>query len=141
MFFARARINSLKLEEAIGRGKAFYNKTCKLCKQDEEDLLHFIIECPVLERRRNYEILDRRIQEPKDRLIQCLFRQNRFQETGKMIKEMWYARRNILKYEKDTKKEEKSSGEDIKIMRSDPGPKRTAITMDRGRRGVSESRG
>ena len=104
-------------------------------------MLHFLIECPVLERRRNYEILDRRIQVPEDRLIQCLFRQNRFQETGKMVKEMWYARRNMLKYEKDTKKEEKSNGEDTKVMRSDPGPKRTAITLDRGRRGVSESRG
>ena len=141
MFFARARINSLKLEEAIGRGKAFYNKTCKLCKQGEEDLLHFIVECPALERKRNYDILDNRIQEPKDKLIQCLFRQKRFQETGKMIKEMWYARRNILKYEKDTREEEKSSGEDIKAMKSDPGPKRTAITLDRRRRGISWSRG
>ena len=33
MFFARARMNSLKLEEAMGRGKRFCNKTCKLCKQ------------------------------------------------------------------------------------------------------------
>merc|ERR1711888_45857 len=141
MFLARARINSLKLEEAMGRGKAFYNKTCKLCKQGEEDLLHFLIECPALERKRNYEILDNRIQEPKDRLIQCLFRQKRFQETGKMIREMLYARRNILKYEKDTREEEKSSGEDIKLRRSDPGPKRTAITLDRRRRGISWSRG
>merc|ERR1711888_245249 len=43
MFFARARLNSLRLEEAMGRGKKFYNKTCKLCKQEEEDLLHFLI--------------------------------------------------------------------------------------------------
>ena len=43
MFFARARLNSLRLEEAMGRGKIFYNKTCKLCKQEEEDLLHFMI--------------------------------------------------------------------------------------------------
>ena len=141
MFYARARINSLKLEEAIGRGKAFYNKTCKLCKQGEEDLLHFIVECPALERKRNYDILDNRIQEPKDRLIQCLFKHKNFQETGKMIKEMWYARRNILKYEKDTREEEKSSREDIKVMKSDPGPKRTAITLDRRRRGISWSGG
>ena len=141
MFLARARINSLKLEEAMGRGKAFYNKTCKLCKQGEEDLLHFLIECPALERRRNYEILDRKIQVPEDRLMQCLFRQKRFQETGKMVKEMWYTRKNILKYEKDTEKEEKHIDENIKVIRSDPGPKRAAITMDRGRRGVSESKG
>merc|ERR1712055_1274154 len=121
MFLARAKINSLKLEKAMGRGKKFYNKTCKLCKQGEEDLLHFLIECPCLERKRNYEILDRRIPEPKDRLIQCLFRQKRFQETGKMIKEMWYVRRNMLKYEIDNKKKEKGNDGVTKVMRSDPG--------------------
>ena len=104
-------------------------------------MLHFLIECPALERRRNYEILDRRIQVPEDRLIQCLFRQKRFQETGKMVKEMWYTRRNMLKYEKDTEKKEKPNGEDTRVMRSDPGPKRAAITMNRGRRGVSEIKG
>ena len=141
MFLARARINPLKLEEAMGRGKKFYNKTCKLCKQGEEDLLHFLIECPCLERKRNYNILDRNIQVPKDRLIQCLFKQRKFQETGKMVKEMWYARRNMLKYEKDNKKKEKGNDGVIKIMRSDPGPKRTIITMIKENRSASEARG
>ena len=141
MFLARARVNSLKLEEAIGRGKAFYNRTCKLCNQGEEDLVHFIVECPTLERKRNYELLDRRIQVPKDRLIQLLFRQNRFQETGKMIKNMWYTRRAILKYRKDTMEKERSNGGDIKVMKSDPGPERIAIPMDRKMRSISGSRG
>ena len=141
MFYARARINSLKLEEAKGRGKPFYNKTCKLCKLEEEDLLHFMIECPALERRRNYEIIDNDIQEPEDRMIQCLFKQEKFQETGKMVKEMWYTRRNILKYEEDIKKKGRPINIDTKNMMSDPGPKRFVATLDRGRRGVSELRG
>ena len=58
-----------------------------------------------------------------------------------MVKEMWYARRNMLKYEKDNKKEEKGNDEGDKVIRSDPGPKRTTISMIRGRRGISESRG
>ena len=124
MFFARARLNSLKLEEAMGRGKKFYNKTCKLCKHEEEDLLHFLIECPCLERKRNYEILDRRIQEPRYRLIKCLFKQKKYQETGKMIKEMWYTRRNMLKFEKENKKKVRNEDENTNIMRSDPGPRR-----------------
>ena len=154
MFYARARMNSLKLEEAMGRGKNFYNKTCKLCKQGVEDLLHFLIECPCLERRRNYEILDRRIQEPKDRLVQCLYRQKRHQETGKMIKEMWYMRRNMLKYEKDSKKENKKINGDTSNrrdnpdpnridrgnIRSDPGPKRNNGAMYRESRSASEIR-
>ena len=58
-----------------------------------------------------------------------------------MIKEMWYARRSILKYEEDTRKKVKSRDEDNKLMMSDPGPKRSVAIMDRGRRGVSELRG
>ena len=40
-FYARARINALKLEEHKGRGIEGYNKTCKLC-EEEEDLVHFV---------------------------------------------------------------------------------------------------
>ena len=31
-FFAKARLNALKLEDQIGRGKRGYDKTCKLCR-------------------------------------------------------------------------------------------------------------
>ena len=141
MFYARARLNSLKLEEAKGRGKPYYNKICKICGLEEEDLLHFIIKCPILERRRNYNILDSSLQVPEERLIQCLYKQKSYQETGRMIKEMWYARRSILKYEEDTRKKVKSRDEDTKLMMSDPGPKRSVAIMDRGRRGVSELKG
>merc|ERR1712121_325541 len=101
MFLARARLNSLRLEEALGRGNAFYNKTCKLCKQEEEDLLHFVIECPCLERKRNYEIIDRGIAEPGKRLVHCLFKQRKYQKTGKMLKSMWYTRKNIIEQRKN----------------------------------------
>merc|ERR1711888_369032 len=141
MFYARARLNSLKLEEAKGRGKPYYNKTCKICGLEEEDLLHFIIKYPILERRRNYNILDSRLQVPEERLIQCLYKQKSYQETGKMIKEMWYARRSILKYEEDTRKKVNSKKGENNLMRSDPGPKRSIAILDRGRRGVSELRG
>ena len=142
MFLARARTNSLKLEEAIGRGNAFYNRTCKLCNQGEEDLVHFIVECPTLERKRNYELLDSRILDPKDRMVKLLFKQNKFQETGKMIKNMWYSRRAILKYRKDAMEGERSRDRTISIMKSDPGPERKiAIPLDRGTRSLSVSKG
>ena len=142
MFLARARANSLKLEEAVGRGNTFYNRTCKLCDQGEEDLVHFIVECPTLERKRNYGLLEKRIQDPKERMIQFLFRQNKFQEAGKMIKNMWYSRRAILKYRKDTKEGERSNGGDINTIKSDPGPmRRIAIPMERKIRSISGSRG
>ena len=58
-----------------------------------------------------------------------------------MIKDMWYARRSILKYEEDARKRAKSKNKEDNIMKSDPGPKRSIAILDRGRRGVSELKG
>ena len=37
-YLVKARTNSLQVEEHLGRGKRNYNKTCKLCSQEGEDL-------------------------------------------------------------------------------------------------------
>ena len=50
-YLAKARTNSLQLEEHLGRGLPNYDTTCKLCGQ-EEDLEHFIVRCPELEGKR-----------------------------------------------------------------------------------------
>ena len=57
-YLAKARTNSLQLEEHIGRGIINYDKTCKLCGEEEEDLEHFLIRCPELEGKRNPEIIE-----------------------------------------------------------------------------------
>merc|ERR1712082_236004 len=121
LFLARARINSLKLEEAIGRGKDWYNKNCKLCGLGTENLLHFIIQCPALKRKRNYKLLDKKETNPRQKLIRFLFDKGKYQEKGEMIKNLWYERKAILK-----KKEEiRLNPEKIEIAinpgRSDPG--------------------
>ena len=53
MFYARARGNAIKLEEHKGRGIEGYDKTCKLCKEENEDIVHFITKCRRLESIRN----------------------------------------------------------------------------------------
>ena len=55
-YLAKARTNSLQLEDHIGRGIANYDKTCKLCGE-EEDLEHFLVRCPELSRKRNPEVI------------------------------------------------------------------------------------
>ena len=95
-FLAMARINAIGLEEAKKRGCSFYNATCKLCSYEEEDLVHFAIKCPKLENKRNNEIVNKDIIDPEERLIHILFGQKRYQETGKMLKSMWYKRKHIL---------------------------------------------
>ena len=107
MFLARARMNSLKLEEAIGRGNKNYNKSCKLCHQEEEDLVHFIMKCPKLEEKRNYELMNKEIEDPEERMIELLFKQKRYQETGYMLRMMWYERNKILKLSEKNKNKTK----------------------------------
>merc|ERR1712179_347295 len=96
-YLARARTNSLKLEEAQGRGNKHHNKMCKLCGQRDEDLVHFIVECKALETKRDYDLLDWFIEDPKERMIKFLFRQQDFQGAGRMVKELWFKRKEILK--------------------------------------------
>ena len=141
MFYARARLNALKLEEAMSRGKPNYNKTCKVCGLEDEDLLHFMIKCPKLDKRRNHEILENGMRDPEEKLIYFLYRQKNHQEKGRMIKDMWYARRSILKFEEDNKKRERLKKKEDKLMKSDPGPKRCIALLNKGKRGVSELRG
>merc|ERR1711913_254446 len=58
LFYARARTNTIKLEDHKGRGLMGYDKTCKICKEGKEDLVHFIVNCKELEAR-NYNLLDK----------------------------------------------------------------------------------
>merc|ERR1711942_309441 len=133
LFLARARINSLKLEEAKGRGKKFYNKNCKLCGLGVENLVHFIVECPAIERKRNYELLDRNLINPKQRLIKFLYDRGKYQEKGAMIKHLWYERKALLKEEEERRLKPNRINVTVGLGRSDPGPKGNLYTPIRGR--------
>ena len=109
-FYARARINSLKLEEQKGRGKVNYNKSCRLCEEEEEDLVHFITKCKNIEQKRDYNLLDREIKDPEERMRTLLFRKERRQDIGKMIKNLWDLRRQLLE------EKEKKVGKDTNIQ-------------------------
>ena len=85
-FLARARINSLKLEEHKGRGNPHYDKTCKLCKGGIEDIVHFLIDCKELEEDRNYHLIDNSLKNSEEKMIKLLFQSEDFQGTGHMIK-------------------------------------------------------
>ena len=66
LFLARARTNTIKLEDHKGRGLIGYDKTCKICKEDKEDIVHFIIDCKKLEDSRNYNLIDKNIQSSEE---------------------------------------------------------------------------
>ena len=142
LFLARARINSMKLEEAKGRGKTFYNTDCKLCGLGEENLVHFIVECPALEGKRNYELLDKDIADPKQRLIKLLYEKHKHQEKGGMIRNLWFKRKAILRYKEEEQMRLNDINDIVGLNRSDPGPKGSNYTPINGRsRGISATRG
>ena len=148
LFLARARTNSIKLEEHKGRGIAGYDKTCKICKENIENIVHFLIDCKELEKVRDYNLINRDIQNSEERMRNLLFKDNRFQEIGNMIKNLWNKRRYII--ENNKKKKEKTLDKTIKNLSkqnqgkrdrlSDPGPGREkyGYLRDRARYKSSE---
>merc|ERR1712179_461306 len=119
-FYARARINSLKLEEQIGRGKMNYDKKCKLCEKEEEDIVHFTIKCGKLEEKRNYDLINKELRDPEERMRALLFRNENHQEVGRMIKALWDLRGKMLKdrmiiMKNRQKKPQKDERKNIKV--------------------------
>ena len=94
-FLAKARINSLQLEEHLGRGINNYEAKCKLCGEETEDLVHFIIKCKKLENIRDYNLIDRSIRNPEERLRKLLYKNGKHQEIGKLIKNLWMLRKDM----------------------------------------------
>ena len=56
-YLAKARTNTLHLDEYHARRNRNHDKTCKLCGQ-AEDLEHFLVVCPALETKRDREIME-----------------------------------------------------------------------------------
>merc|ERR1712179_291989 len=96
-FYAKARINALKLEEQIGRGKENYDKSCKLFGREDDDMVHFIVKCEKLEEARSKDLLDRGTRDPEEVMRILLFRDERGQEIGRMIRNLWESRKKQLK--------------------------------------------
>lgn len=95
--FARARVNALQLEEHKGRGNPQFDTTCKLCREEEEDLMHFIIKCKKLEAKRDYKVLNKKTRNPENRLRELLFKNHDYQAVSRVIRELWEHRKILLK--------------------------------------------
>ena len=106
-FLARARTNSLKLEDQKGRGIPGYDKTCKLCKKEEENMVHFTMDCEKLEDIRSKELIDRTQENSEEGMIRLLFHNENHQSIGYMIKMLWLKRKDLLKINEEKEKEGK----------------------------------
>ena len=95
--YAKARINALQMEEHKGRGKTYYDSTCKLCQEEIEDIVHFKTKCTILEIKRNYNIINKDIKVPEERMRALLFRNKNHQAVSKMLRDLWELRKKNIK--------------------------------------------
>ena len=71
--------------------------TCKLCQEEKEDIVHFMTKCKKLEEVRDYDIMDRSIREPEERMRVLLFRNQNYVLVGRLIRKLWDLRKRLLK--------------------------------------------
>ena len=96
--FARARTNTLQVEEFIHRRDRDHSKICKLCRREEEDLIHFMLMCPKLRSKRNNNIMQKWYNEDKDQqLVDILFSEKDHDKIRKMVGAMWLLRKDLLR--------------------------------------------
>ena len=68
-----------------------------MCGEEEEDLIHFIVKCKKLEKKRNSSVINNRILDPEERMKDLLYRNKDFRSTSRVVKDLWTLRRQLLK--------------------------------------------
>ena len=105
-------------------------------------MVHFIVECGALEGKRDYNLLNWFIEDSRERMIELLFRQEDYQGVGKMIKELWFRRKNIIKYREKMEQEGRNNRPTPdELCKSDPGPRRQQTPLRWRSRRYSADRG
>ena len=69
---------------------------CILCGE-KKDIVHFIVKCENLEKERDHNLLDAGVGDSEEKMRILLFRNERRQEIGKMIRTLWESRKKQLK--------------------------------------------
>ena len=60
-------------------------------------MVHFIVKCSKLERKRDPTIINRKIDDPEERMKELLFRNRDHIRVSKQVRELWILRRDLLK--------------------------------------------
>ena len=97
-YLAKARTNTLQVEEYYARRNRNHDKTCRLCGLEDKDLQHFLVTCPMLENKRDREIMEswRNIDKMKQ-TVDILFNEKLYNKTERIIKAMWLHRKDLLR--------------------------------------------
>ena len=60
-------------------------------------MVHFILKCSKLEKKRDPAIINRNINDPEERMKDLLFRNKDHIRVSKQVRELWILRRDLLK--------------------------------------------
>ena len=109
-YLLQARTNTLPLNTER-RHKGGDTK-CELCNEENEDLIHFLIDCPGLEQKRNKEIMMTYKSQDKEIMAgNILFTKEKKEEVKIMIEEMWNLRLS-MKIQRTQDDKEKGKGKE-----------------------------
>ena len=106
----QARTNSLDLNDENRHKKKVEEQDtrCKLCGNEYEDIIHFMIDCKEIEKTRDKQLMKRHQDENKETMIgNILFKQENIEETKIMLGKMWKYRKEKTK---EIEKEQEKSG-------------------------------
>ena len=88
----------LQVKEYIHRRNRSHDKICRLCGLEEEDIQHFLVTCPILDQKRDKEIMEAwRNSNKQKQTVGILFREKRYNKVSQMIKRMWNYRKDLLR--------------------------------------------
>ena len=59
-------------------------------------MVHFITKCKNLEIKRDYNIIDKDIKNPEEKMRKLLYRNKNYQEVGRLIKNLWTLRKELI---------------------------------------------
>ena len=102
LFLARSNTLPLNIKRKYTGG----DTKCELCNTENEDLVHFLINCKKLEHKRNKEIMLKNRNENKETMVgNILFKEDK-EKTKEMITQMWNYRAGMnIEKEKKIRKE------------------------------------
>ena len=97
-YLAKARTNTLQVEEFIHRRNKNHDTVCRLSGLEQEDIQHFLVTCPMLNQKRDREIIESWRSRNKHRqTVNILFKEKRYSKVSHMIKRMWDYRKDLLR--------------------------------------------
>ena len=107
LFQARTNTLDLNTRNRFKKEDDEKDTRCKLCGKENENLIHFLIECKEMEKVRDKELMKKYQEENMETMTgNILFNTENIEETKIMLGKMWkYRKERIIEKEKEEKEE------------------------------------